>query len=69
MTTLFDFQFPESQKMIFCWDADVRPKSEIHPFLDFKNLEFPSTSISGLFDIQEMSSFLQCQIQTVLIVL
>ena len=40
MTTLFDFQFPESHKIIFCWDADVRPKSEIHPISDFKNFEF-----------------------------
>ena len=31
MTTLFNFQFPESHKIILCWDADVRPKSEIHP--------------------------------------
>ena len=42
MTTLLNFQFPESHEIIFCWDADVRPKSEIHPFSDFKNFEFPA---------------------------
>ena len=26
MTTLYNFQFPESLKIIFCWDADVRYK-------------------------------------------
>ena len=36
MTTLFNFQFPESHhKIVFCWDADIRPKSEIHPISDF----------------------------------
>ena len=40
MTTFFDFQFPESHKIFFCWDADVRPKSEIHPISVFKNFEF-----------------------------
>ena len=39
MTTLFNFQFPESHKILFCWDADVRPKSEIHPISVFKNFE------------------------------
>ena len=39
MTTLFDFQFPESHKIFFCWDADVRPKSEIHSISVFKNFE------------------------------
>ena len=33
MMTLFNFQFPESHKIILCWDADVRPKSEIHSIL------------------------------------
>ena len=42
ITTLFDFQFPESHKIFFCWDADVRPKSEIHPISVFKNFEFTS---------------------------
>ena len=42
MTTLFNFQFPESHKIIFCWDADVRPKPEIHPISVFKNFEFPA---------------------------
>ena len=42
MTTLFDFQFPESHKIIFYWDVDVRPKSEIHPISVFKNFEFPA---------------------------
>ena len=42
MTTLFNFQFPESHKILFCWDADVRPKSEIHPISFFKNFEFPA---------------------------
>ena len=42
MTTLFNFQFPESHKILFCWDADVRPKSEIHPISVFKNFEFPA---------------------------
>ena len=27
MTTLFNFQFPESHKIIFWWDTDVGPKS------------------------------------------
>ena len=35
------FQFPESHKIFFCWDADVRPKSEIHLISVFKNFEFP----------------------------
>ena len=39
MTTLFNFQFPESYKIFFSWDADVRPKPEIHPISDFKNFE------------------------------
>ena len=39
MTTLFNFQFPESHKIIFCWDAHVRPKSEIHLISVFKNFE------------------------------
>ena len=42
MTTLFQFQFPESHKIIFCWDADVRPKFEIRPISAFKNFEFPA---------------------------
>ena len=42
MTTLFNFQFPESHKILFCWDADARPKSEIHPISVFKNFEFPA---------------------------
>ena len=29
-------------KIIFCWDADVRPKFVIHPISDFKNFEFPA---------------------------
>ena len=38
---LFNFQFPESRKIFFCWNAeDVRPKSEIHSISDFKNLNF-----------------------------
>ena len=41
MATLFNFQFPKSNKIILCWDADVRPKSEIHSISDFKNFEFP----------------------------
>ena len=40
--TLFDFQFPESHKMVLCWDADVRPKSEIQSISDFNNFEFPA---------------------------
>ena len=39
--TLFNFQFPESHKIILSWDAVVRPKSEIHSISDFKNFEFP----------------------------
>ena len=39
--SLSSFQFPESHKIILCWDADVRPKSEIHSISDFKNFEFP----------------------------
>ena len=35
--TLFNFPFLESHKIFFCWDADVRPKSEIHSISDFKN--------------------------------
>ena len=40
MTTFFNFQFPESHKIFFCWDADVHPESEIHPASVFKNLKF-----------------------------
>ena len=40
--TLFNFQFPGSHKIFFCWDADVRPKSKIHPISVFKNFEFPA---------------------------
>ena len=42
MTSLFDFQFSESHKIIFCWDADVRPKFEMHPISVFKNFEIPA---------------------------
>ena len=40
--TLANFQFPESHKISFCWDADVRPESEIRPISDFKNFGFPA---------------------------
>ena len=40
MTTLIIFQFPESHKIIFCWDVDVRPKSEIHPISVSRILNF-----------------------------
>ena len=43
MTTLFDFQFPESHKITFCWDADVRPKSEFPPISDFKKFGSATT--------------------------
>ena len=53
MATLFDFQLPESHKIIFCWDADVRSKSEISPISVFKNFEFPAP-----YDMALVKSFI-----------
>ena len=51
MTTLFNFQFPESLEISFCWDADVRPKSEI----DSRILNFQPNKIwSCRYNLSQM---------------
>ena len=62
MTTLFNFQFPESHKILFCWDADVRPKSEIHPISNSRILNFQSHKIWSKQEISPHPRFSSIQV-------
>ena len=57
MATLVNSQFPESRKIIFCWDAGVRPKSEMHPFSVKKKMNFQPHKIWSYWKCQTGTTF------------